>query len=317
MCYRFALAALVTQEFHFGQSVGQFFLVGVGGAVVGLAVAYAMLRMLTWVGDRGREALLTLVTAFACYFAAESLHLSGVIATVAGGLYAGRALPQWASPETRVDAKALWNVVLLAVNALVFTLIGLQLPTVLKGIGDLRLQQLCVWALVLTVAVIVIRFVWMFPAAWLPRKLVPGLAKRDPMPSFGELVVLGWTGMRGIVSLAAALALPATLANGEPFVERPLIIFLAYAVTLLTLIVPTVTLPLLLKYFGICDHHARLGEEVRARMAMSEAATSIWSGCVRKAPIATRCSLMLRSVTRGRSIGCGRTSIRTRRACSI
>jgi NhaP-type Na+/H+ or K+/H+ antiporter len=113
----------------------------------------------------------------------------------------------------------------------------------------------------------------MFPAAWLPRKLVPGLAKRDPMPTFGELVVLGWTGMRGIVSLAAALALPATLANGEPFVERPLIIFLAYAVTLLTLIVPTVTLPFLLRYFGICEHNVRLAEEVRARISMSAAAT--------------------------------------------
>jgi Na+/H+ antiporter len=273
VCYRFALAALVTQEFHFGESVGQFFLVGVGGAVVGLAVAYAMLRLLTWVGDSRAEALLTLVTAFACYFAAESLHLSGVIATVAGGLYAGRTLPRWASPETRLDAKALWGVVLLAVNALVFTLIGLQLPAVLKGIGDLPMQQLCVWAVVLTVAVIVIRFAWMFPAAWLPRKLVPGLAKRDPMPSFGELVVLGWTGMRGIVSLAAALALPATLANGEPFSERPLIIFLAYSVTLLTLIVPTVTLPFLLRYFGICEHNVRLAEEVRARISMSAAAT--------------------------------------------
>ena len=146
------------------------------------------------------------------------------------------------------------------------------------------------WALVLTVAVIVIRFVWMFPAAWLPRKLVPGLAKRDPMPSFGELVVLGWTGMRGIVSLAAALALPATLANGEPFVERPLIIFLAYAVTLLTLIVPTVTLPLLLgileSAITTCDWRGSEGADCDVRGGDA----IIWSGCADKASIATRCS---------------------------
>ena len=106
------------------------------------------------------------------------------------------------------------------------------------------------------------------------------------MPSVGAIVVLGWTGMRGIVSLAAALALPATLADGEPFAERPLIVFLAYAVILLTLIIPTMTLPLLLKYFGICDHHARLGEEVRARLAMSEAATEYLAAVARTAAIA-------------------------------
>ena len=109
-----------------------------------------------------------------------------MIATVAGGLYAGRTLPRWATPETRVEAKALWNVTLLAVNALVFTLIGLQLPTILKGSGTVRLSELCMWALVLTLAVIAIRFLWVFPATWLPRIFVPGLAKRDPMPRWAR-----------------------------------------------------------------------------------------------------------------------------------
>ena len=272
VCYRFALAALVTGEFGLAASVGQFLLVGIGGIVVGLAVVHVMFRTLVRIGDTSAEALLTLVTAFVCYFAAESLHLSGVIATVAGGLYAGRMLPRWATPETRVEAKAMWSVILLAVNALVFTMIGLQLPTVLAGLGSQSGWALATYSLLLTLAVIVIRFVWVFPATWLPRVLVPGLAKRDPMPPVGFIIVIGWTGMRGIVSLAAALALPETLGDGRPFTERPLIVFLAYGVTLLTLIVPTLTLPPLLRFLKLVDRENSEDDEVRARVAMARAA---------------------------------------------
>lgn len=273
VCYRFALLALVSGEFAWSASIGQFLLVGLGGALVGLATVYLMLGLLLHIRDATAEALLSLVTAFVCYFVAESLHLSGVIATVAGGLYAGRTLPRRATPETRIEAKALWNVTLLTLNALVFTLIGLQLPTVLNGLGDFRPSELCIWALVLTAAVVAIRFLWVFPASWLPRTLISGLAKRDPMPPVGAIIVLGWTGMRGIVSLATALALPVTLANGEVFMERPLIIFLAYAVILLTLILPTITLPTLLRFLKLEDRDERQDDEIKARIAMARAAS--------------------------------------------
>lgn len=272
VCYRFALLALISGEFHLLPSIGQFFLVGVGGIAIGLAVAHLMLRLMVHVKDASAEALLSLLTAFSCYFAAESLHFSGVIATVAGGLYAGRTLPRWASPETRVEAKALWNVTLLAVNAFVFTMIGLQLPTILRQLGDVQLTQVCIWSLILTFGVIAIRFLWVFPATWLPRILVPGLAKRDPMPRAGAIVVIGWTGMRGIVSLAAALALPETLPDGRLFAERPLIIFLVYAVILLTLTIPTLTLPALLRFLKLEDPDERHNDEVKARVAMAQAA---------------------------------------------
>ena len=274
VCYRFALAALVTREFHLWQSIGQFFVVGVGGLAIGLAVTHLTLRLLVHIKDASAESLLTLVTAFICYFTAEWFHVSGVIATVAGGLYAGRALPRWATPETRVESKAIWNVVLLAVNALVFAMIGLQLPAILQGLGDFQPHELCAWAFVLTFALIAVRFVWVFPVTWLPRALVPGLAKRDPMPSLGAIVIVGWTGMRGIVTIAAALALPRTLSDGERFAERPLIIFLAYAIVLLTLIIPTLTLPLLLRFLTLEDPSTRHDEEVRARIAMAKAAAS-------------------------------------------
>jgi CPA1 family monovalent cation:H+ antiporter len=274
VCYRFALAALVSGQFHLGASFGQFLLVGLGGTLVGLAVTFLALRLLVYINDASAESLLTLITAFICYFAAESLHLSGVIATVAGGLYAGRNLPRVATPETRVEAKALWNVILLAANALVFTLIGLQLPTILKDLEDLRLGVLCWWALILTLALIAIRFVWVFPATWLPRVVVPGLAKRDPMPRVGAIIVIGWTGMRGIVSLAAALALPEAFPDGRLFAERPILVFLSYAVILLTLIIPTVTLPLLLRYLKLEDQNGRQDDEVKARIAMARSAAN-------------------------------------------
>jgi monovalent cation/hydrogen antiporter len=272
VCYRFALAALVSGEFHLLDSFGQFLLVALGGAAVGLAISHLMILLLIRIKDASAEALLSLVAAFVCYFAAESFHLSGVIATVAGGLYAGRTLPRLATPETRLEAKGLWNVTLLALNGLVFTLIGLQLPTILQGLGNLPLSELCLWSLVLTGAVIAIRFLWVFPATWLPRVFVPGLAKRDPMPPLGAILVVGWTGMRGIVSLAAALALPEFFPDGEPFAERPLIVFLAYAVILLTLIIPTVTLPLLLRFLKLEDGDERQNDEVKARIAMARAA---------------------------------------------
>jgi CPA1 family monovalent cation:H+ antiporter len=274
VCYRFALAALISRQFHLVDSVGQFFLVGLGGIAVGLAISYLMLRLLFYIQDSSAEALLTLLTAFVCYFAAESIHLSGVIATVAGGLYAGRKLPRVATPETRVEAKALWNVALLAVNALIFTLIGLELPTIIEELGDRPKTQLWLWAVFLTIAVIAIRFIWVFPATWLPRFLIPGLAKRDPMPPVGAMVVIAWTGMRGIVSLAAALAIPETLAGGSVFVERPLLIFLAYTVILLTLIVPTVTLPALIRFLKPEDSTERQDDQVKARLAMAQAATN-------------------------------------------
>jgi CPA1 family monovalent cation:H+ antiporter len=154
----------------------------------------------------------------------------------------------------------------------VFTLIGLQLPAIVQDLGDQPLAQLLVWAAILTAAVIAIRFMWVFPATWLPRRLVPGLSKRDPMPPVGAIVVLGWTGMRGIVSLAAALALPLTLADGKPFAERPLLIFLTYGVLLLTLVIPTVTLPPLLRFLKLEDRDERKDDEVKARIAMSRVA---------------------------------------------
>jgi monovalent cation/hydrogen antiporter len=277
VCYRFAAAALVTREFHLGHSIAQFFVVAVGGVVVGLGVTYVAMQLLIRIKDASAETLLTLVAAFVCYFASESLHFSGVIATVAGGLYAGRTLPRWATAETRVEAKAVWEVVLLAVNALVFALIGLQLPVLLVELGDVSFLQLFGWALVLTFAVVAIRFLWVIVVAWLPRALVPGVARRYPMPSVATVVVIGWTGMRGIVSVAAALALPTTLEGGEPFVERPLIIFLAYAIVLLTLVIPTLTLPGLLRWLALDDSDANHNDEVQARISMAKAAADYLS----------------------------------------
>lgn len=272
VCYRFAAVALLTGHFSLGQSILQLFVVAIGGVAIGLAVTHVALRLLVHIRDASAESLLILVAAFACYFASESLHCSGVIATVAGGLYAGRTLPRWGTAETRIEAKAAWDVILLAVNALVFALIGLQLPLLLDQLDGLHFAKLSGWALILTAALIGIRFLWVIPVTYLPRILFPSIEKRYPMPPITAIIVIGWTGMRGIVSVAAALAIPTVLASGKEFTERPLIIFLSYVVVLMTLVIPTLTLPLLLRFLPLEEPRVRFNDEVRARVAMAKAA---------------------------------------------
>ncbi|HEX2521521.1 MAG TPA: cation:proton antiporter, partial [Terriglobia bacterium] len=217
------------------------------------------------------ETTFTLVTSFAAYVFAEHLGLSGVISTVVGGLYYGRKIPTVASAETRIVAEASWSTVLFIVNGLVFTLIGLQMPAVMAGLKDYSWRQLTLYGATVVVVVMAVRFIWVFPTAYLPRKLFPSIARKDPLPPWGVVTALGWAGMRGIVSLAAALSIPLTLPSGEPFPFRSLLIFLTYVVILVTLVVPGTTLPWLMRWLGIKDGGENRRDEAVARLALLEA----------------------------------------------
>jgi CPA1 family monovalent cation:H+ antiporter len=217
------------------------------------------------------ETTLTLITAFSCYIIAEHLGFSGVISTVVGGLYYGRRLPAVASAQTHLEGEASWSTVLFIINGLVFTLIGLQMPAVMKGLDNYSWLQLAFYGGTITLVVIAVRFIWMFPAAYIPRKLFPSIARKDPMPSFGVLIALSWTGMRGIVSLAAALSIPLTLPSGEEFPFRNLLIFLTYVVILATLLIPATTLPALMRWLGIQDDGENQRDETIARLALFKA----------------------------------------------
>jgi Na+/H+ antiporter len=269
--YRFALAAIVTGSFSFERATLQFVLIAAGGAAVGWAIAALGIFILQRLKNTTAETTLTLITAFAAYLVAERLEFSGVIATVVGGLYYGRKFPAVTSAQTHLDGEATWSTVLFIINGLVFTLIGLQMPAVMRGLGNYSWQQLALYGGTITVVVVAVRFIWMFPAAYLPRKLFPSIGRADPMPSLGALIALSWTGMRGIVSLAAALSIPLTLPSGEEFPFRNLLIFLTYVVILATLVIPATTLPTLMRWLGIKDDGENRREETIARLALFSA----------------------------------------------
>jgi CPA1 family monovalent cation:H+ antiporter len=277
VAYRFAIAAAVTGEFSPPSAAARFLWVGAGGVIVGLAVGMAGIWLYKRLGDGRAQVLTSFLAAFVAYSAGENLHVSGVISTVAAGLTFGRWIPNYATAESRIEAKASWDLVLFVINGLVFTLIGLELPQVVRNLDGFSVAQLSVYAVALSALVIAIRFVWVFPATYIPRWLVPRLARRDPAPSWKVVSVLSYTGMRGIVSLAAALALPVTLPNGDAFPHRNLLIFLTYTVILTTLLLPSLTLPSLLRWMGIKagDEHVR--EEILGRITAVRAVLDAFS----------------------------------------
>ena len=271
VAYRFALAAIILGSFSFTDAVLRFLLVAGGGAIVGFIVARVGIFVMERLNNTSAETTLTLITAFVAYIIAEHVGFSGVISTVVGGLYYGRRIPIVTSAETHIEAEASWNTVLFIINGLVFTLIGLQMPAVMKGLGQYSTAQLAFYAATILLVVVAVRFIWVFPATYLPRKLFRSIARKDPMPPWGVVTVLSWTGMRGIVSLAAALAIPLSLPSGEPFPFRNLLIFLTYVVILGTLLVPAITLPPMMRWLGIKDGGENLRDETNARLALARA----------------------------------------------
>jgi len=270
--YKFAVAAVLTGAFSLVEATGQFALVSAGGIAMGVALAHLFIALHKRLGDPFIEVLTVLTIPYAAYMAAEALHLSGVLAVVAAGLVRGRYAPEIVSPEMRIMARPVWNILVFLLNSLVFILIGLQLRTVLDSLERYPGQQLAAIAAVVTVVAIAVRFLWVFPVAYLPRWLVGSLHEDQPRPNKSELVIIGWCGMRGIVSLAAALALPLTLPGGAPFPHRDLIIFITFVVIVATLVGQGLTLGPLIRRLNVGSSWSLHDEQVRVRAAMSAAA---------------------------------------------
>ena len=227
--------------------------------------------------DAPIEITVSLLTPFAAYLCAEQLGVSGVLAVVTAGLYLGRRMPELLTFKTRLQGGPVWEMVEFLLNGFVFILIGLQLPGVLHALSDdaIPIHRLVWYALLISLAVIVIRIVWVFPAAYLPRLLFKKIRQRDPYPSWRHVTIIGWTGMRGVVSLAAALAIPITLDGtdgGTPFPGRDLILFLTFIVILATLVVQGLSLPLLIRWLGVKDDGSMEKEEREARLKANQAA---------------------------------------------
>jgi CPA1 family monovalent cation:H+ antiporter len=219
------------------------------------------------------EITISLFTGFAAYLPAEALGVSGVLAAVTAGIYLGWLAPRIASPEMRMQGRAVWEFVVFLLNGVLFVLIGLQLPSVLDAVAGIDPLTLAGYALATIAAVVGTRFLWLFTTPYLLRVLDRRPNQAERRVGAAPRIVLSWAGMRGAVSLAAALALPLETDAGGPFPERDLVIFLAYCVVLFTVVVQGLTLPALIHRLGVVDDGAEeQAEEHAARIAASEAA---------------------------------------------
>ncbi|HEU5312743.1 MAG TPA: Na+/H+ antiporter [Candidatus Udaeobacter sp.] len=272
---QFAIAALVTGTFSVGNAAIRFTWVAAGGIAFGLLVGAAMRWVQSHLDDPPIQITISLLTPFIAYLPAERLHVSGVLATVAAGIFLGWHSPLMVSARYRLQAFAFWEMVVFLLNGFIFIVIGLQLPGILRGLNRESLAPPIISAAVITSAVILVRFAWVIPATYLPRLLSSKLRKRDPIPPWQHVAITSWAGMRGVVSLAAAFALPLVLSDGNPFPGRDYILFFAFSVILTTLVLQGLTLPYLIRKLGITHDGEADEEERRARLEANKAAIEL------------------------------------------
>jgi CPA1 family monovalent cation:H+ antiporter len=272
---QFAVAALVTGTFSPDYAAVRFVWAAAAGIGFGLLVGVAMRWVQSHLDDPPIQITISLLTPFVAYLPAERLHASGVLATVAAGIFLGWHSPLMISARTRLQVYAFWETVMFLLNGFVFIVIGLQLPGILHTLNRESLTGAVVSAIIICAAVILVRFAWVIPAAYLPRLLSRKLRMRDPIPSWQHIVIVSWAGMRGVVSLAAAFALPLALTDGSSFPGRDYILFFAFSVIFTTLILQGLTLPLLIRKLGITHDGEADEEERRARLEANKAAIEL------------------------------------------
>lgn len=264
--YRLAVTATVAGTFSPGAGLLQFALASVGGIAAGWVVARLAMLVFRLLADPLFDITAGLLAGFVAYFAAEQVHASGVLAAVACGLVLGRQQHGEFTGESRLAQAAVWRFVEFILTALVFVLIGLQLRGIAERLAGAEAGRLALLGVAVAATLIVSRFVWVFPASWLPRRLIPGLAARDPMPPVAHMTVLSWAGMRGVVSLAAALALPTS------FPERDVIVFLAFCAIFATLVLQGTTLGPLIDRLDMGEEEETAPRLAETRAAMAGAA---------------------------------------------
>ncbi len=270
--YKFAVAAVLTGTFSLLDASVQFAGVAVGGIVLGILTGLVFIIIHRHLGDVFIEVLTSLLVPYVAYVFAESLHASGVLAVVAAGLVRGRHAPVIVSAEMRILSRSMWNVMVFLLNMLVFVLIGMQLSGSVARLEGYSAAKLMADGALLSAVAIIVRFAWVYSALYLPRKLSASLRKSEAAPPEAEFFIMSWCGMRGIVSLAAALALPHALTDGTPFPYRDVIIFFTFVIIAVTLVLQGLTLPALIRRLHVGIDWSLREEQENARNAMSKAA---------------------------------------------
>ena len=269
--YKFAVAAVMTGAFSLLDASAQFAGVALGGIAVGMVLAVVFVAVHIRLRDTLIEVLTTLAVPYVAYILAESLHVSGVLAVVAAGIVRGRYSPEIVSAEMRIIARSAWNLLVFLLNSLVFILIGLQLSDIVERLEEVSIVGLTLDGLLVSAVAVLVRFAWIYPADRLARAL--GGTGEAAMPG-KQLVIMSWCGMRGIVSLAAALALPVIIPGGEPFPQRDSIVFITFVVIFATLVLQGLTLPPLIRGLKVGSDWSLLDEHARARQALGSAAAA-------------------------------------------
>jgi CPA1 family monovalent cation:H+ antiporter len=266
--YRFAVAAVSVGAFSFGEAVGTFVAIVVGEVLWGVGVGWLSLRLRRWVRDPLIEITISVLTPYLAYWPPAQLGGSGVLATVTAGLYISWNGYRLISSATRLQGIFFWAFLIYMIEGLVFLTTGLQERALATLVGTHPVSELVISALIVSAVVIVARFVWMWPATYIPR-WIPAVRRRDPPPPWQNPFAIAFTGVRGIVSLAAALAIPFTIANGAPFPARDMILFLTFMVILVTLVGQGLLLPWVIRALGLA--HAGRRERHAERLAEYEA----------------------------------------------
>jgi len=270
--YRFAIAAIVTGHFSWGETLLNFVWIAASGIAIGVVLGFGFVRLYPLLKDPEIEILSTFMLSFTSYLLAEAVHGSGVLAVVCAGLIVGHHSHRLFSATARIRGTAVWQTAIFLVNAVIFLLIGLQLPAVVRDLSGYPKHLLAGWSAAILGGVVLIRLLWVFPAAYLPRWMSARIREREPDPGLRPVLIVGWTGLRGVVSLAAALTLPMETGTGLPFPYRNLILLITFAVILGTLVLQGLSLRPLIRLLRIPRDHSGETEQLEARVFTTEQA---------------------------------------------
>ncbi len=261
--FRFALAAVLTGSFSFHQAVGSFFLVAGMGVVTGLVIAHIFYVIHRWFPTTPAiDAAFSVMSPYIMYLVAEQFHFSGVMAVVSGGLFTSfRTHEIFRSGNTKLNMLGVWNTMIFVMNAMVFVLIGLDLPEIIGGLGTYSWQEGIKYGLIISAITILLRIIWVFPAAYIPRWLFPSIRKKEVSPGWKGPLIISLAGMRGVVSLATALSIPLLTNNGEAFPLRSLILFITFIVIFVTLVFQGLSLPFIIQWLGLKEIDAEVPSE--------------------------------------------------------
>ena len=252
--YRFAVIAITTGSFSLTTASGTFGMIVLGEIFYGIGVGWLSLRLRQWAKNPRVEITLSLMTPYLAYLIPEQIGGSGVLATVAAGLYVSWNGPRLISASTRLQGIFFWDLIIYLIEGFVFLITGLQARTLIEKAHDFPVRELMATIAITVVIAVVARFVWVFPATYLSRWLIPAVRRRDPSPPWQQTFIISFTGVRGVVSLAAALAIPLVVDSGSPFPHRDLILFATFGVIIVTLVGQGLTLPTMIRWLGVGRH---------------------------------------------------------------